>query len=198
MKSVFVIGDSISIHYGPYLKELSNGKFKYDRKRGKEAMADLDKPLGANAGDSTMVLEYLKREKENGARYDVLLINCGLHDIRRERISQKIQTNIDDYKENLRQIINIAKEIGNEVIWIMSTPIVDEIHNKRLDGFLRYNLDLEKYNIVAGEVMKEENIKIIDLNRYTKALGTEIYCDHVHFKSEIRMLQANFIINSLN
>ncbi|WP_297636258.1 SGNH/GDSL hydrolase family protein [uncultured Clostridium sp.] len=198
MRSIFVIGDSVSIHYGTYLKELSKGKFKYDRKKGDEALIDLDKPLGANAGDSTMVLEYLKSEKENGTRHDILLINCGLHDIRRDRMSQKIQTDIDDYEENLRQIIDIAKVIGNEVIWVMSTPVVDEIHNKRIDGFLRYNLDLEEYNTVAKKVMEEKNIKIIDLNRYTKALGTEIYCDHVHFKSEIRMLQANFIINSLN
>ena len=31
---VFVIGDSVSIHYGPYLKTMIVDKFDYDRKRG--------------------------------------------------------------------------------------------------------------------------------------------------------------------
>lgn len=198
MKDIFVIGDSISIHYGPYLKELSKGKFNYDRKRGEEALIDLDKPVGANAGDSKMVLEYLKEEKENGTSYDILLINCGLHDIRRDRISNKIQTEIDNYKSNLKNIITISKEMANKVIWITSTPVIDEIHNRRKEGFFRYNEDLEVYNDVAKKIMIENDIKIIDLNNYTKALGTEIYCDHVHFKNEIRMIQAKFIINSLN
>ena len=30
-RSIFVIGDSISIHYGPYLKEMIKDKFNYDR-----------------------------------------------------------------------------------------------------------------------------------------------------------------------
>ncbi|WP_264166498.1 hypothetical protein [Clostridium tagluense] len=43
----------MSIHYGPYLKNMIKHKFEYDRKRGmKQALTDLDKPIGANAGDS--------------------------------------------------------------------------------------------------------------------------------------------------
>lgn len=48
---LFVIGDSISIFYGPYLKKYVEGKFDYDRKRDKgEAMKNLDNPVGANGG----------------------------------------------------------------------------------------------------------------------------------------------------
>ena len=60
-KKVFVIGDSISIQYGPYLKKFIEGKYLYDRKRDNgEAMQDLNKPVGANGGDSRMVVDYLE------------------------------------------------------------------------------------------------------------------------------------------
>ncbi|KIE48240.1 hypothetical protein U732_4009 [Clostridium argentinense CDC 2741] len=69
MRSLFVIGDSISIHYGPYLREMIKDKFAYDRKRGLEhALIDLDKPVGANIGDSSMVLEYLQEEYNLGRK----------------------------------------------------------------------------------------------------------------------------------
>lgn len=56
-RNLFVIGDSVSIHYGPYLKKMIEYKFNYDRKRGiEQALEDLDTPIGANAGDSKMVL----------------------------------------------------------------------------------------------------------------------------------------------
>lgn len=44
MKRLFVIGDSISIHHGPYLKKILRDRYHYDRKRGaEEALADLKK-----------------------------------------------------------------------------------------------------------------------------------------------------------
>lgn len=70
-RKLFVIGDSASIHYGPYLKKMTEDKFQYDRKRGEEqALMDLDKPIGANAGDSRMLLEYLREEFEKNTKYD--------------------------------------------------------------------------------------------------------------------------------
>ncbi len=62
MKRLFVLGDSISIHYGPYLKRFVSSTYIYDRKRGEsQALLDLDQPVGANGGNSRMVLEYIRR-----------------------------------------------------------------------------------------------------------------------------------------
>src|SRR5690606_4561706 len=81
--SVFLIGDSISIQYGPYLEEYMQGMIEFDRKRddgNAEETANVIK--GANGGDSKMVLAYLKAKlEEPGFKPDYLLINCGLHDI---------------------------------------------------------------------------------------------------------------------
>lgn len=198
-RSIFVIGDSISIHYGPYLKELLQDKFNYDRKRGiDEALEDLDKPLGANAGDSSMVLKYLNEEKLKGTRYDILLLNCGMHDIRVHRVTRELQIKPEQYKSNLDEIIRLAKHMSVEVIWITSTPIIERVHNAREAGFLRFSRDLKRYNHIAEEIMDKHNIETVDLYSYTQRLGENIYCDHVHFTEEVRKLQAVFIARYLN
>ena len=198
-KSIFVIGDSVSIHYGLYLKEMIKDKFNYDRKRGiKEALADLDKPIGANAGDSSMVLKYLESEKLKGTTYDVLLINCCMHDIRVDRVSGEKQVVEDEYELNLNKIIVIAKEISNKVIWISTTPFLESIHNSRKGGFLRYTKDLKNYNSIAKKVMINQNIDMIDLYNFTNNLGRNLYCDHVHFIDEVKKLQGAFIAGYLN
>ena len=90
---LFVIGDSISIFYGPYLKKYVEGKFDYDRKRDKgEAMKNLDNPVGANGGDSRMVLSYLKElSADPSFKADVLLLNCGLHDVKTDPKTGKLK-----------------------------------------------------------------------------------------------------------
>lgn len=198
-RDVFIIGDSISIHYGPYLKKYISNNYNYDRKRGLEvALKDLDNPVGANAGDSRMVLQYLKEEQEKETKYDVLLINCGAHDIRVERKSKKIQVPLKEYMDNLTKIIEIAKTISNEVVWVSSCPIVDKIHNARKVGFLRYEEDNFIYNKAAKEIMAKQGVKVIDLYGFTKILGQDIYLDHIHFKEGTRKLQAAFIAGYLN
>lgn len=198
-RELFVIGDSISIHYGPYLKKMIEDKFNYDRKRGiDQALEDLDKPVGANAGDSGMILKYLTEQYHKNTKYDILLINCGLHDIRIDRFSHKIQIELEDYKMNLTKIIKLLKIMANKTIWIGLTPVIDVIHNSRTTGYLRYINDVKTYDIAAKEIMIENKIPCIDMYNFTKELGDDIYCDHVHFKHEIRKLQAAFIAEYVN
>lgn len=197
-RSLFVVGDSVSIHYGPYLKRMVEDKFNYDRKRGeKQALVDLDKPVGANAGDSRMILDYFKELQQENFKFDVLLFNCGLHDIRVDRVTKETQVSAAEYRANLEKIIMIAKGLVNQILWVSSTPVIDDIHNRREAGFLRYEKDVRTYNEIASEIMLENHISIIDLFTFTKSLGTDIYCDHVHYKEEIRKLQADFIASYL-
>jgi hypothetical protein len=198
-RKVFVIGDSVSMHYGPYLKKMIEDKFQYDRKRGEaQVLIDLDKPIGANAGDSKMVLEYLEEEFKKNTRYDILLINCGLHDVRVDRFSNEIQIGLEDYTINLNKIMKISKEMANKIIWIGLTPVIDEIHNSREGGFLRFSEDVHNYDNHAKQIMREHSISCIDIHNFTKNLGTDIYSDHVHFAEKVRKLQAAFIAGYVN
>jgi len=92
LPKIFLIGDSISIHYSPYLEMYLKGKAVFDRKKDNGlAENNLDIPQGANGGDSQMVLSYLKiKMNEPDFKPDYLLLNCGLHDIKREILTHKI------------------------------------------------------------------------------------------------------------
>lgn len=46
--------------------------------------------------------------------------------------------------------------------------------------------------------MRRHEILCIEMYDFTKTLGDDIYSDHVHFKDEIRKLQAAFIAGYLN
>ncbi|WP_157972068.1 SGNH/GDSL hydrolase family protein [Pleomorphovibrio marinus] len=199
LPKLFVIGDSISIQYGPYLEQYLDGFYRYDRKRddGKDSQ-DLDQPQGANGGDSGMVLEYLQKKREDPTfAPDILLLNCGLHDIKRDPESGEIQVSITQYEENLRSIYALAVEIGTKVVWVRTTPLDEERHNNRSTSFHRFEKDLMQYNEVGDKVGKEFGAEIIDLHRFTENLGSETFVDHVHFDEGTRSLQAAFIAGFL-
>ena len=202
MKSIFLIGDSISLYYHKYLKEILNDEAYYSRKGNedeiKSALNTPNNPYGANGGDSELVVSYMENMVENGKKYDLLLVNCGLHDIRIDRENLKRQISEEKYKQNLEKIVKLALKITNKLIWINTTHVNNKIHNSREYGYLRFNEDVIKYNEIANEIMNKSNIEIIDLYKFTKSIeGDDMYKDHVHFKDNISKKQAKYIYDNI-
>lgn len=199
MPAVFVVGDSISVHYGPFLKDALSGIWRYERKGGEEAaLSNLDVPQGANGGDSGMVRTYVEeRLCEADFQPDVLLFNAGLHDIKRPAHGGSTQIALEDYRANLLATVEGLFRRGIEPVWVRSTPFCDAIHNgARCPGFLRFQDDLLAYNRVADELMREHRVKSIDLHGFTSSLSDHpagLYADHVHFHPEIMARQGAFI-----
>ena len=192
---IYVIGDSISIHYGPYLKQYLAGVMDYARKEGEaEALLNLDNPQGANGGDSSMVLAFVQALAASGrVTADYFLVNCGLHDIKTNPQTGQKQVAIDAYERNLRALIPLVRKMPSQLIWIRTTPCDEKIHNRSNMGFHRFAADCAAYNAVADRVMFETGVPSIDLYTFTCNLGPELYCDHVHFHESIREKQAAFI-----
>ncbi|MFC1453705.1 SGNH/GDSL hydrolase family protein [Verrucomicrobiota bacterium] len=197
---IFVIGDSISIGYGPFLKQYLDGAITYSRKEGEaEALLNLDKPVGANGGDSSRVLEFLKASANTKSiKADLLLVNCGLHDIRKDPETGQVQVAIEAYKQNLLSIVSVAKDLQTTLVWIRTTPCDEKIHNKPGMKFHRFAADCAAYNAVADRIMNEAKVPMIDLFTFTKNLGPDIFRDHVHFHEHIRQKQAAFIAGWLD
>lgn len=193
-KKLFSLGDSISLQYGPKLEQYLSGKFTVERKNSdSSAFKNLDVPVGANGGDSRMVLNYLKlKTEEPGFHPDLLLLNCGLHDIKRDRLTQKIAITEDEYRRNLDEIYTLLTRKKIPLIWINSTGVIDSIHRK-LSGFDRFNSDLQKYNAIASDVFSKHKIPQIDLYGITEAQGSKRFVDHAHFSPEVRAVQAAYI-----
>lgn len=198
--SLFVLGDSISIYYGPYLKAFLGQEFDYDRKREPGIRkSDLNKPVGGNGEDSGKVLEYLAGLKKAGRlKFDRILLNCGLHDIKTGPKTGKKQVPLAEYRRNLKKVFRLLKSSGVKIVWVRTTPVEDRIHKAHCKSFNRYNRDVEAYNKAADRLAKAAGIPFIDLNGFTKALGGKLYADHVHFTRPVSRLQAAYIAGKLN
>lgn len=199
LSHVFLIGDSISIHYTPYLKFYLSETAFFDRKEDNgQAEKNLDIPMGANGGDSEMVLNYLKSKlNEQGFHPDYLLVNCGLHDIKRNPKNNSIQIDETEYEKNLIQIFQLIQQEKIQPIWIHSTCIYDSIHNSKSRSFKRFNTDIQKYNSIADSICKVMNVPVIDLYNFSERLLSDYVLDHIHYNEQGRALQAAYIAGFL-
>lgn len=199
---LFVVGDSISIQYGPYLEAALGPSFHYDRKHddggAPPALHNLDVPTGANGGDSGMVLAYLRhRRTQAPIEADFLLVNCGLHDIKTDIATGGIQVPIEQYRNNLLGIIEESAAMNLRLIWVRSTPVFDEVHNRADSLFYRYARDLDAYNAAADEIMSAAHVPIIDLHGFSAAYLPDGFCDHVHYSEAVRELQGRFVAGEI-
>jgi lysophospholipase L1-like esterase len=199
-KQVFLIGDSISIYYTPYLQSDLADVVLFSRE-GRSQIESVDEEVEdpqANGGDSRAVLNYL-RMRFNDDRFhpDIVLVNCGLHDIKRNPKTNVIQIDSSEYRKNLIAIFALLHLHKARVIWISSTPVDDARHNLLSKQFYRYNADVERYNRIAREICATRHIPIIDLYEFTAHLGKDHYIDHVHFDTSTRELQAAFIAGAV-
>jgi lysophospholipase L1-like esterase len=193
--SLHVVGDSISIHYGPYLEKSLDRAVRYSRKEGK--YQSLDVPAGANGGDSSQVLVYLDWLTAQGFRTDCLAVNCGLHDIKQDPVTGKFQVDLPQYRENLGLIVTAGQRIAGLFIWITTTPADYVTHWNHVKEFVRRNGNVLAYNQAAREIMNANKIPVIDLYTFTAALPGPLYCDHVHFCEKVRRKQGEYIAEEL-
>lgn len=197
-RHIYILGDSISLHYGPYLQEyLKHGYSIIRRKDETEAYKNLDIPKGANGGNSRRIRALIKtRIAAGNFEPDILLINCGLHDIKRPDHNTACDVSINEYRDNLEAIVRMLIADGPPFAWIRTTPSHDPIHNQSAGlDFVRLSEDINNYNAVADQVMLAYGIATIDLYNFTANLDTpeNLYCDHVHFVETARKNQGAYL-----
>lgn len=198
---LFIVGDSISIDYAPRLREhLEASCFTYARKN---PLADSSETsiTGQNGGDSRMVLSYLRELPAADAshvRDGWLVVNCGLHDIKRRETGTQVP--IHEYAENLAEIVRFGRnELGAaKVVWVRTTPVDDAIHDARGDpAFSRRASDVAAFNAAADDVCAQLSVPTIDLHGMTAAVCPSAFRDHVHYEPRVCDLQARFLALAL-
>ena len=123
-KQLFVLGDSISMHYGPSLETFISEQCVCLRKGEKNAdPGDLNLGSDINGGDSQLVREYLDARIQRGFKPDLLLLNCGLHDIKTDPASRFKKVPIDIYAENVKAISRTLKIASIPTVWVRTTPV---------------------------------------------------------------------------
>jgi len=192
----FFIGDSISVHYCEHIPALLAGRFRYARKTGRErAIRRPAVKKNASGQSSTLVLMYIEAMLAGGRwRPDLLVLNCGLHDISRNRATGKIATPLPQYRRNLQRILELLRKAGIRVVWVRTTPVDDARHHK-YKTFDRRNADVRRYNAAADKIMTAAGVPIADLYGFTNAIGGAklLRQDGVHFTQPARRAQAIFL-----
>jgi len=200
MKQLFVIGDSISCYYGIHLEKMLTGLMAYDRKGRSHRLADLDDCTdGVNGGDSAMVLTYLNEViGQDWFAPDILLLNCGLHDTKRDQETGQLQIPLPAYTVNLERIIALLLQEGILPIWVRTTPLNSNSRKPENVAVWHEPEDIDAYNAAADRIMTGHSVPIIDLFSFTVNLGADIYLngtDHLHFNDVAAAQQAAFLVD---
>jgi isoamyl acetate esterase len=137
---------------------------------------------GANCGPSSRIMAHLD-EWITTPGADILHLNCGLHDLRRERGNEQPVVPLPAYKENLLAILGYAREAGiRHVIFALTTPVNEAWHHKAKD-FDRLEADVTEYNAAAREAAGATGATVNDLYAVVKAAGQDAIMapDGVHY-----------------
>ncbi len=185
MERILIIGDSISIGYTPPVADALAGEAEVVHNPG-------------NGGDSANVLANLPDYLDAAGGAGVVLLNCGLHDIKREFGSDRRQVPLKDYRMNLAEIVSQIKYRTLPLLWATTTPVIHARHHAT-KGFDRFEKDVEAYNAAAAEIAAAAEVPVCDLNAAVEAAGREscIGDDGVHMTDEGNRVLAAKVVQCL-
>jgi len=194
---VLILGDSISIGYTPFVREILAGMAKVVR----PTVANGDKAencAGTNYGKD-QIARWLQLE---GGAFDVIHFNFGLHDLKHvdpetgKNSNDPIhphQAKLKNYTAQLRSIAQELQTSGAQLIFATTTPVPEG--NVRP---FRDPEDVVKYNAAAWGVMSELGIPINDLYGFALPRLAEIQQPaNVHFTPEGSRLLAERVVQGV-
>ena len=178
LPNVLLLGDSISIGYTPFVRELLKAKANVFR-------PVLENGNPENCEGTTKGIVEINRWIGTGD-WDIIHFNFGLHDIKHVHPStgetssdsnDPLQASLDQYVKNMNFIVERLKNTGAKLIFATTTPVPDGNLST-----LREPENVIKYNKAARKIMKKEHIAVNDLYAFTLPKLKEIQkSDNVHF-----------------
>lgn len=159
---VLLIGDSISIGYTPFVREILKGKANVHR-------------ILTNGGPTTKGIENID-EWLGKSRWNVIHFNWGLHDLK-YMFDDQPQVDLAQYERNLGRLVWRLQKTGAALIWATTTPVPSlRVAPKRIPK------DVSRYNEAAARVMARGNVAVNDLYAFAMPRLAEIQRrDNVHF-----------------
>ncbi len=124
--------------------------------------------LGVSGDTTRDLLERFDRETE--ARFDesedhIILISIGTNDTIFDNEKKENWVPIDEFKSNLKQLINQARKYSDKIVLLGDTPVdeskVNPIPWVPNNSYL--NKYIEEYNEVIKQTAQEQNVLFIDL-----------------------------------
>ena len=174
LTNILIIGDSISIGYTPFLKEILADK------------AYVWHPEENCEGTTLGVLNV--DEWIGSTKWDIIHFNFGLHDLKHvnaetgansSKPEDPLQVDVKQYSRNLKFIVEKLKATGAKLIFATTTPVPEK------SSPLREPEQVLLFNKAALKIMKRDKIEVNDLYGYALPMLKEIQRpDNVHFTPE--------------
>lgn len=193
LPKVLLLGDSISIGYTPFVKEMLKGKANVFR-----PTLENGNPENCN-GTTKGVTETDRWIGET--KWDIIHFNFGLHDLKHvngetgansNNPGDPLQADPKQYKRNLSVIVQKLRNTGAVLIFATTTPY------KEVTNPLRDNGMFEKYNRIALKLMKKNNIKVNDLCSFILPRLAELQMpNNVHFTEPGYKVLATEVVRNL-
>lgn len=143
LPNVLLIGDSISIGYTLPVRELLSSVANVHR-------------IPENGGPTSHGLKKIDQWLGD-TQWDVIHFNWGLHDLKIME-DGKHQVPLEDYIQNLTQLVARLKQTNAKLIWASTTPVPDgDVRPKRIPA------DVIRYNDAARSIMIGQEVTIDDL-----------------------------------
>ena len=185
MKRVLLIGDSIRMGYQETVKvELAD-------------IAELILPE-KNGGNSRHVLANLDAWAVETAP-DLIHINCGLHDLKKEFDADETTVPLEEYARNVGIIMDrLLSDTEALVIWAKTTPVNQDWHHSN-KPFDRLEADVLAYNEAAVAAAQAREIRVNDLYQIITAAGrdTLLRPDGVHFVDQGSVLLGQAVADTV-
>lgn len=172
MKKVILIGDSIRMGYEQTVRvELAETV--------QVSWAEM------NGFDSRNVLAKLD-EWAIAPQPDLVHLNCGLHDLKRDRSAGGFQVPPADYAANVEKILQqLLAHTSAKILWATTTPVNEHWHRIH-KPFDRFEADVQAYNDLAREICGRLGVAVDDLYTFVMQAGRDRYMspDGVHFTAD--------------
>jgi lysophospholipase L1-like esterase len=183
-KNVLIIGDSISIGYTPFVAKALAPDILVTHNPG-------------NGGSTRRGVDSLDVWLKN-KQWDMITFNFGLHDMlyrdaqnKNDAINGKVAVSLDEYRNNLVSIVNRLKKSTKVLLFVNTTVVPENSSGRKVE-------DPARYNEVAREVMKNNNIPVIDLYSASQVIHPKTSKPgNVHYSPEGYELLAAELVKSI-
>lgn len=174
LPNVFLIGDSIRLGYCKTVEsELSEKAYVFYPKENCRNSQNIILSINSWAGLF-----------DDPSEIDVILFNCGQWDTMHWQGYELNFTSESEYEKNLKMIIFLLHKFfpNAKLIFATTSKINPSSEVKAVNP--RTNEEVDKYNSIAKEVMKECEIPVIDINSFMSDWPSECFVDLCHLTSD--------------
>lgn len=125
------------------------------------------------SGDTTKALlkrfesETIQRKEEDIEKF-IFIFDIGKNDASFYKNKGVNRVLPEEFNQNLRKLIKIAKKYSKVIIFLNITPVKESLCNPWVGDLYYENKHVDKYNKILDQVCKQNKLRLVNLNSHFK------------------------------